>query len=151
MPSQALLRHRSSAIGQFYVITSVVAGRRRLFADPACAALLEEAFRNSDCLGFTRSCAWVVMPDHFHWVIQLRSGTLGRCVQSLKSRAAIALNAHTSGFGAAVWQRGYYEHWIRNERDVRQQAMYVMGNPVRAGLASALGHYPHAWCRWSLS
>ncbi|GEM_PF-1912409 len=138
MPSPALLRHRASTVGHFYVITSVVASRRPVFADPACAELLISQFRGSDSRGLTRSFAWVVMPDHFHWVMQLREGTLGRRVQSLKSRAAIALNARL-GRHQAVWQRGYYDHWIRDERDVRHQVMYVLGNPVRAGLACRLG------------
>ncbi|WP_343650996.1 transposase [Stenotrophomonas sp.] len=150
MPSPALLRHRHSAIGHFYVITSVTADRHCLFRDPARAALLEDSFRHSDRKGLTRSCAWVVMPDHFHWVMQLREGSLGRCVQALKSQSAIAINA-TLGGHAPVWQRGYYDHWIRDERDVRRQALYVVGNPVRAGLAQRLGEYPHAWCRWPLS
>ncbi|WP_256643841.1 transposase [Stenotrophomonas sp. 9(2022)] len=150
MPSPALLRCRTSAVGHFYVITSVVAGRRPLFAVPECAGALMEHFKDSDRRGLTRSFAWVVMPDHFHWVMQLREGGLGRCVQSLKSRSAIAINA-TLGGSAAVWQRGYYDHWIRDERDVRQQVLYVMENPVRASLALRLGDYPYAWCRWPLS
>jgi len=149
MPSPSLLRHRASTVGHFYVITSVVAGRRPVFTDPACAELLIAQFRGSDSRGLTRSFAWVVMPDHFHWVMQLREGTLGRCVQSLKSRAAIDLNARL-GRHEAVWQRGYYDHWIRDERDVRHQVMYVLGNPVRAGLACRLGDYPQGWCCWPL-
>lgn len=150
MPSPALLRGRVSVTGHFYVITSVVAGRRPLFAAAGCANALMEQLKASDVRGASRSFAWVVMPDHFHWVMQLREGTLGRCVQSLKSRSAIAINATSSG-DAAVWQRGYYDHWIRDERDVRQQVLYVMENPVRAGLALRLGDYPYAWCRWPLS
>ncbi len=89
------------------------------------------------------------MPDHLHWVMQLRQGTLGRCMQSLKSRVAIAVNVH-SDEGRPVWQRGYYDHLIRNEADVRQQSLYVLANPVRAGLTPRLGDYPFAWCRWPL-
>lgn len=150
MPSPALLRGRVSVTGHFYVITSVVAGRRPLLAAPGCADVLMEQFKASDARGASRSFAWVIMPDHFHWVMQLREGLLGRCVQVLKSRSAIAINV-TLGSDAVVWQRGYYDHWIRDERDVRRQVMYVMGNPVRAGLAHRLGEYPHAWCRWPLS
>ncbi|MGY5941940.1 REP-associated tyrosine transposase [Stenotrophomonas forensis] len=149
MPSPALLRGRCSTVGCFYVVTTVTAGRQRVFADPRCVDALTDELRASDCKGITRSLAWVVMPDHLHWVLQLREGTLGRCMQSLKSRVAIAINAH-SGEGRPVWQRGYYDHLIRNEEDVRQQALYAMANPVRAGLASTLGEYPFAWCCWPL-
>ncbi|HEL3255481.1 REP-associated tyrosine transposase [Stenotrophomonas sp. SM006] len=149
MPSPALLRGRFSAIGCFYVVTTVTAGRRRIFADTRHAATLMDGLRDSDRRGLTRSFAWVAMPDHLHWVMQLRQGTLGRCMQSLKSRVAIAVNAH-SDEELPVWQRGYYDHLIRNEEDVRQQSLYVLANPVRAGLTSRLGDYPLAWCRWPL-
>lgn len=149
MPSPALLRCRTSVVGHFYVTTSVTAGRQSLFAAPECAAVLMHQFKASDARGASRSFAWVIMPDHFHWVMQLRGGALGPCVQSLKSRSAVAINA-ALGRRAPVWQRGYYEHWIRDEHDIRQQVLYVMGNPVRAGLASRLGDYPYGWCRWPL-
>ncbi|TFZ44087.1 IS200/IS605 family transposase [Stenotrophomonas maltophilia] len=77
-----------------------------------------EGLRDSDRSALTRSFAWGMMPDHLHWVMQLHQGTLGRCMQSLKPRVAIAVNAH-SGEGRPVWQRGYYDHLIRNEEDVR--------------------------------
>ncbi|PTA72448.1 transposase [Stenotrophomonas sp. Nf1] len=149
MPSPALLRGRCSVIGNIYVITSVTAGRRLTFTDVRCANALIAGLRDSDRSGISRSFAWMIMPDHLHWVMQLRAGTLARCVQSLKSRVAIAVNARC-GEHRAVWQRGYYDHLVRSEEDVRRQAMYVMANPVRAGLASCLGEYPFAWCRWPL-
>ncbi|MFL4510654.1 REP-associated tyrosine transposase [Stenotrophomonas maltophilia] len=138
MPSPALLRGRFSAIGCFYVVTAVTAGRRRIFADTRHAATLMDGLRDSDRRGLTRSFAWVVMPDHLHWVMQLRQGTLGRCMQSLKSRVAIAVNVH-SDEGRPVWQRGYYDHLIRNEADVRQQSLYVLAQPRARGHDTAAG------------
>lgn len=141
---------RVSLTGNYYSITTVTAQRSPCFVDPTLAALMVEQLEQCDRSGLTRSFARVVMPDHLHWVMQLKEGTLSRCVQSLKSRSAIAINAARVSEGT-VWQRGYYDHLIRDGNDVRAQALYVMANPVRAGLAERMGEYPWAWCRWPLS
>ena len=33
--------------------------------------------------------------------------------------------------GAPFWQRGYYDHIIRNQQDFDQTAAYILGNPAR--------------------
>jgi hypothetical protein len=52
--------------------------------------------------------------------------------------------------GTAQWQRGYHDHAVRTDESLHEKAMYILANPVRSGLASTLGEYPHAWCRWPL-
>jgi len=104
---------RVSLTGTYYSITTVTAQRSPCFVDPTLAALMMEQLERSDRSGLTRSFARVVMPDHLHWVMQLRDGRLSRCVQSLKSRSAIAINSARVGEGT-VWQRGYYDHLIRD-------------------------------------
>jgi len=48
-----------------------------------------------------------------------------------------------SGAGhGALWQEGYYERVLRVSEDARWVARYIMGNPVRAGLAQTPDQYP---------
>ena len=101
----------------------------------------------SDREGRTRSMAWVVMPDHVHWMFTLRSTTLATVVRTTKSRAAKAINQRNGTHGA-IWQPGYYDQLQRDERQWLTEADYILSNPVRAGLATAVGEYPFAWCRW---
>jgi len=89
------------------------------------------------------------MPDHLHWLMELRGGTLAECVALLKSRSSRLLNRRLERQGP-LWQRGYHDHAVRSDESLHEKAMYIMANPVRAGLASTLGEYPHAWCRWPL-
>ena len=42
-------------------------------------------FRCAQDQGFANSLAWVVMPDHFHWLIELQQGSLGGLMQRTKS------------------------------------------------------------------
>ena len=81
--------------------------------------------------------AWVVMPDHVHWLFQLQQGSLGGCMQRFKSRSAHAVNRH-QGRSGPLWQPGYYEHHLRPEDALRKQARYVIENPLRAGIATTM-------------
>jgi hypothetical protein len=61
-------------------------------------------------------------------------------MQRVKSRSAIAINRHR-GSDVRIWQRGYQDHALRKEEDVRAVARYVIGNPLRAGLVQRIGNY----------
>jgi REP element-mobilizing transposase RayT len=84
--------------------------------------------------------AFMVMPDHVHailWLAGLGDGdrtgraspapTLGTIVGAFKSLSAKAINATTPRSGA-LWQRNYYEHIIRDERDLHDSRFYVLNN-----------------------
>ena len=77
------------------------------------------------------------MPNHVHFICtitQLRATarvapTLGRIVGAVKSLAANQCRA--AGLSGTLWQRGYYEHVIRNEGDYREIWEYIVNNPAR--------------------
>ncbi|MGE6334409.1 REP-associated tyrosine transposase [Stenotrophomonas sp. NPDC077659] len=149
MPSPQLLVGRRSVIGNVYAITMICKDRCRVFDDPSNAQIAMQVLEALDHDGLVASFAWVVMPDHLHWLVQLREKSLGYCVQRFKSRSGLRINQHR-GHTGAVWQAGYYDHAIRSEESLRKHGRYILGNPVRAGLATTLGEYPHGWCRWPL-
>ena len=142
-------RHAASHTGNAYAITTVTHARRPWFSDKANVDLLIEALRTVERTGRTFSLAWVIMPDHLHWLIELRTGTLAGCLQILKSRSGRSIATGVDA-NAPIWQPGYYDHALRSDECLRAQAMYIVANPVRAGLANCLGEYPHAWSRWPL-
>lgn len=148
MPSSRLLFGRRSIRFAYYTLTTTVAKRRRLFTDEASVKCIVDALRQSDQEHRSKTLAWVVMPDHVHWLMQLRDDNLSRCVQCFKSRSARAFNLLHGSEGTAVWQRGYYDHCIRSEDALRTHAQYLIENPVRAGLVTAPEAYPHHWNRW---
>lgn len=144
MASPRLQSGRRFMPGHWHVITTVTHGRLPLFrCERVVLAVLRE-IRRCEEDGWLQSTAWVLMPDHLHWMFML-TGVQGldRCMQSMKSRSARAI-----GKGGPVWQAGYYDHWVRDEHDIRHQAEYILANPVRSGLAQHVGEYPHAWCSW---
>ena len=59
------------------------------------------------------------------------SCNLGAMVRGFKGAASRRINEICSTPGAAVWQRNYYEHVIRNDDDYNRIAEYVANNPQR--------------------
>jgi REP element-mobilizing transposase RayT len=137
-----LRKGRVSLPGQEYLVTTVCAGRRPVFARPSAAQHLAGELARLDNERLLRWLAWVILPDHFHGLLALRgSVSLARCMQRLKGRSARAV-------GGRIWQPGYHDHALRADEDRFAAARYVLANPVRAGLAESLRDYPHWFCAW---
>ena len=136
-----LRKGRVSLPNQTYVLTCVTLNRTTLFADwPAASSLAQEIHRIGQSHAVD-SLAWVVMPEHLHWLVQLKSGSLAQLMQGLKSRSAIATNRLRGSHGA-IWQKGYHDRAVRNDEDLRSVARYIVANPLRAGLVRRLADYP---------
>lgn len=141
---------RHSLAGQIYLLTLVTAGRHPWFADFCAARQVVSALRMRQQTGDARSLAWVVMPDHVHWLMQLNGPrSLAVVVRSLKSQATRSINAHRHEARAApVWQSSFHDRAIRRDEDVRAVARYVVANPLRSGLVDRIGDYPHWDAAW---
>ena len=149
MSSEQLNRGGRSVPGQVYVLSTTCHARQGRFLTKESAHCVIKQFHEMESQGRVLSLAWVVMPDHMHWMLQLKSGTLAQLARRVKSSSALALN-RISGREGRVWQAGYFDHAVRAEESLQRQAMYILANPVRAGLACAIGEYPFAWCVWAL-
>lgn len=143
-----LRKGRVSESGRAYLVTSVTEGRRPLFLDLYSARILVKEFKRADESGLTKTWAFVVMPDHFHWLFQLGEAELDRVVLRVKSRSAIVLNKAIGGDGQRVWQKGFHDHALRDEEALQDVARYVVTNPVRAGFANSVRDYPHWDAAW---
>jgi len=87
------------------------------------------------------------MPDHLHWLVELSDVDLSRLVLRVKSCSAIALNRALGQCGR-LWQKGFHDHALRKDEDLRAVARYVVANPLRAGLVDSVGDYPHWDAPW---
>jgi hypothetical protein len=85
-----------------------------LFMISQCPARHQQ-LRKLDQEQSCQSLAWVVMPDHLHWLIELQSATLATLMRRFKSRSSLAL--HKAGVEQhPVWQAGYQDRALRRER-----------------------------------
>ncbi|WP_188860684.1 REP-associated tyrosine transposase [Marinobacterium nitratireducens] len=141
-----LRKGRVSEPGTAYLVTTVTRNRQALFRDLQSARILVRSLRAESDNATT--LAFVVMPDHLHWLLQLIDGvTLSGLMQRVKSASAHHINRHLQLSGA-VWQSGFHDHAVRTEEDLRQLARYVVANPLRAGLVSKVGDYSHWDAIW---
>jgi len=93
---------------------------------------------------------FILMPNHIHGIIFICRGilryaptkdaptpsrspsrTIGAIVRGFKSTAAKKINQIRNVPGAPVWQRNYYEHIIRNEKELNNIREYIVNNPLK--------------------
>ena len=92
---------------------------------------------------------FIVMPNHIHGIIWIHhdlgawrrhaptveqfgkpvSQSIPTIVRAYKSAVTYAINALQNQRGAILWQRNYYEHIIRDEKDLRAKRDYILSNP----------------------
>ncbi|MGW8462267.1 REP-associated tyrosine transposase [Pseudomonas sp. CLCA07] len=139
--SHRLRLGRFAEPNRIYLLTTNTLGRKPVFNDVALGRLVVAQFRAAQDQGCANSLAWVVMPDHFHWLIELQHGSLSELMQRTKSLSAKSVNLCT-GRKISLWQQGFHDRALRREEDLVKLARYIVANPLRAGLVERLGDYP---------
>jgi REP element-mobilizing transposase RayT len=80
---------------------------------------------------------YVIMPNHIHMMLaityQIKGITLGKVIATLKSKSVIDwlvfINQNKINERATIWQRNYYEHIIRDEKEKIEYRGYIKNNP----------------------
>jgi len=148
MTYQNLTKGRVSLPWQEYHITTVTWNRQTWFADFHVARIVIAEMRRIHDTKILSSLAWVLMPDHLHWLFQLNdNATLSATINLFKGRSSRAVNQFL-GRNGNVWQRAFYDHAIRKEEDLQAIARYIVGNPLRKGLVDRIGDYPYWDAIW---
>ena len=97
----------------------------------------------------------VIMPNHLHVIVVLHegdqlgggekgeaseqfgkpvAGSISTIIRSLKSAVTRPINEMRGTPGEKVWQRGYYDHVIRDASELNRYRRYVQQNPLRWSL-----------------
>jgi putative transposase len=97
--------------------------------------------------------AMVVLPDHIHAVWTLPPGDtdfslrwrlikigFAKAIPKTEPRSPIRIARGER----AVWQRRFWEHLIRDEKDFRRHVEYCYINPVKHGLVTRVCDWPHS-------
>ena len=138
----ALGRGRVSMPGQIYLVTMVTAKRQPHFSDYAIACRIAHAISRRELFRDGRLLAWVLMPDHWHGLVELGpldslSGVVAR-LKSVTARTTRPLIVKPD----RLWARSYQDRALRNDESLLSTARYLVGNPRRAGLVERVGDYP---------
>ena len=134
-----------------HYVTGNVDKRRQIFRqDSNCVAFLEEIQAGRHKYE-SRLICFVVMPDHFHLVVNPRDGDIQNWIGELKSLSARRLvAANPPGLFRKneevnqVWQESFRTLRLWSNWMVWQKINYIHNNPLRAGLVDSARDY-----RWS--
>ncbi|MEW6461700.1 Transposase IS200 like protein [Pseudomonas sp. THAF187a] len=97
--------------------------------------------------------AWVVLPEHMHclWTLPPDDADFALRWKVIKfafskrlpvSEALSASQKHRRERG--IWQRRYWEHLIRDERDYQRHFDYIHYNPLKHGHVQRLADWPYS-------
>ena len=143
------------AIG-WYFITICTHNREPLFGEVADGALVpsvigevvaDEWWRTGDRRPGIDLDAFVLMPNHLHGIVVIREGsdteerapglaakdaigTLSAVVRGFKGATTRRVRDELGGDGTSFWQRSFYDHIIRDERDPERIRTYIVNNPA---------------------
>jgi putative transposase len=92
---------------------------------------------------------FLIMPNHIHGIVvinaytssyvgangrsplQMKPKSISSFVAGFKSSVTKQINQIRNTPGIPVWQRNYYEHIIRNEKELNQIREYIVNNPIQ--------------------
>ncbi len=121
-----------------------------VLAEPELATLVEDVLLHFDFIRY-RLFAWVVMPNHVHVLFQPRDGwTMGQIVASWKSFTGSRISVWAKERGRSVcglqegrvWQREYWDRYMRDQNHFLDAKAYIHRNPVKAGLVAKPEDWP---------
>jgi REP element-mobilizing transposase RayT len=123
---------RANPIGFF---TTCTYKRRKILTSPECQNILREIWlRSADHDGWWVG-NYILMPDHVHLFARPEIGArrtadwvqMWKSVSSRRIAAALAIKQ-------PIWQREYFDRYLRSAESYTEKWHYVEHNAIRAGL-----------------
>ncbi len=150
---------RSIMLGGTYFFTLVTYNRVRILAEKRQVDLLREAIRYVMDRHPFQLDACVILPDHLHAIWTLPDGDYDysmrwRLIKSYFSHRVQNLTGTLTVSRAGkqektVWQRRFWEHCIRDEKDFENHLHYIHYNPVKHGFVGSPSEWPYSsFKRW---
>ncbi|MGX4640672.1 REP-associated tyrosine transposase [Massilia sp. SYSU DXS3249] len=148
-------RYRRARTSPTYFFTLVTFRRQPILCHALIRSALRLALQNVRKTRPFQIDAWVLMPDHLHCIWTLPDGdvdysTRWALIKNSVSRFAGMVGSSDGNVSvsrlkhrdSAIWQRRFYEHEIRDERDFERHMDYAHYNPVRHGYAESARAWP---------
>lgn len=127
-----------------YFITCCTNKRARLLANNHVFNTFNDFARNANERRGVAVGRFVIMPDHVHFFVRMPPDIrLSSWVGLLKQKLSIAICSMGNSIGP-IWQRGFFDHVLRNSESYAEKWAYVRANPVRAGLVEKPESWPYA-------
>ncbi len=124
-------------------ITIIASEKRSIFDDERLArSAIAILCRHAEMKGILVH-AYCVMPEHIHLLLQtIEACDLCEFVGKLKSR--IQYRGWALGERGRIWQRSFWDHFLRREESIPEVVKYILLNPVRRRLVEDWRMYPYS-------
>jgi putative transposase len=129
-----------------YFIVAVTQSRQPILAESASIELLRQTMRRVKEIHPFAMRAYVFLPEHMHLLIQMiGSTTISEVLHSLQWNFTLNYKrAHGITHKISLWQRGFWDHVIRDDQDLETHFQYIHHNPVKHGHVSRPEDYVHS-------
>ena len=87
---------------------------------------------------------FTIMPNHWHALLTPGPGclhSLSAVLKRIKGRTAKRIRAAIGGHGP-LWQREWFDRWMRADAEWEKCVTYIRNNPVKAGLVPVWSEHP---------
>jgi putative transposase len=145
---------RAKFEGGYYFFTVVTYQRKPIFAEESARALLRQVIAATQSKHPFEIIAICLLPEHLHCIWKMPDGDANFSIRwsSIKGnfsreylcankRKRIRLSRVDKG-EVCIWQQRFWEHQIRDERDLQKHIDYIHYNPVKHGLVKSAEDWP---------
>jgi putative transposase len=147
--------HRAYSNGGIYFFTVVTYERYPIFMQESAIQLLESCFEKEKQVYPFVTNAMVILPDHIHTIWTLPDDDCDFSIrwQQIKGNFSKLYNGNhatnkTESMARrrekGIWQRRFWEHAIRNQKDYNKHCDYIHYNPVKHGLVESPSLWKHS-------
>jgi putative transposase len=139
--------------GSAVFITQVVQGRDRTFCDSKYMDLLKDILRNVKEIHPFIMLGYVFLFEHFHMIIQpTGTSNFSDIMHSLKpnfTREYKKVLGLPPAAPLKFWQKRFWDHVIRDDKDFENHLHYIHFNPVKHGYVKDPREWRYSsYCEW---
>jgi putative transposase len=146
---------RAQFEGGYYFFTVVTYERRKFLTDENALICLRQAINDTKKKNNFETIAFCLLPDHLHCIWKLPEGDNNFPLRWSKIKSQFtSLYLQSGGIESmqspsrsgkrerGIWQRRFWEHQIRDERDLQRHLDYIHYNPLKHELVENVEDWP---------
>ncbi|HEY8026228.1 MAG TPA: transposase [Burkholderiaceae bacterium] len=148
---------RASTPNSQYFFTVVTYKRRPILCDEQVRNALRVAIETVRAARPFEIDAWVLLPDHLHCIWTLPDGDADFSTRWMMIKRDVSLacreryhrpewmsDSKRRHRESTLWQRRFWEHQIRDDRDFAKHVDYLHFNPAKHGYVKQVADWPYS-------
>ncbi len=148
---------RTKINGGTYFFTVVTHRRQHILCNSNVRTELRAGIRETQKTNHFSVNAWVLMPDHLHCIWTLPSNDSDIGIRWAKIKRYVSKKCGSELYHdkfmteskrkrneSTLWQRRFWEHQIRDDRDYKNHMDYIHYNPVKHNWVKSVNKWPYS-------